>query len=526
MLTHPSVAGKVEQRMAETMGSRDDEEARDEAARDKRFKQESHTQRAHRAGFAGSLLSDLTPLVGQVRTEAHALGSAGRRGEIADHASRIEELAAQAEASLAALARLMAFESHERALDLTMVDLGDVLMSLLAQWKTRAPSHAFELALPGEIPLVSADAQAAEIALNALIEDAVALTAAHGEVHVSIRPELDSVEIALRPQTLRWGYTSTLLDYLDKLGKASDGLEPEVAHARIHFALARAAVERHGGQVWIERDVAGDVALRASWRYVAEREHAAAEAAVGVAHTLGAMPPSPVAQGSRQSVLVWEPESRMARYLRSNLDARLFRPIMSPSLADIPRLIETEEPDLLVLAVVDEDRTRDIVERASRLTQAPVILLAAEYDAEVCAHLLDAGAADYLAKPLHIEELFARIRAALRTGHARESAPHSEGSFHSGELSIDFTQRRVTLGEREIALSKTEFKLLRTLAQNAGKVLSHDWLLERVWGASYRHETEFIWVYIRRLRRKIEPDPKHPRYVLTVPGVGYRLARP
>jgi two-component system KDP operon response regulator KdpE len=154
-----------------------------------------------------------------------------------------------------------------------------------------------------------------------------------------------------------------------------------------------------------------------------------------------------------------------------------------------------------------------------------VLLLAGAYDAEACARLLDAGASDYLAKPIHIDELLARLRAALRRYGPEQAGTSNEPIFRSGELEIDFAQRRVAVGAGEVALSKTEFKLLRVLAQHAGAVLSHDMLLERVWGASYRQETEFVWVYVRRLRRKLEPDPKHPRYVLTVPGVGYRLAK-
>jgi two-component system KDP operon response regulator KdpE len=155
--------------------------------------------------------------------------------------------------------------------------------------------------------------------------------------------------------------------------------------------------------------------------------------------------------------------------------------------------------------------------------QCPIIVLARQSDPLACARALDLGASDWIARPFSAEELFARVRAALRA--QRSAATTSVPAFTTGELSIDFAQRLVTVGGAAVALSKTEYKLLRTLAHHPGMVLAHDMLLERVWGPGYADAVDFVWVYIRRLRRKIEPDPARPRYILTVPGVGYQLAR-
>jgi two-component system KDP operon response regulator KdpE len=139
--------------------------------------------------------------------------------------------------------------------------------------------------------------------------------------------------------------------------------------------------------------------------------------------------------------------------------------------------------------------------------------------------VLDLGAVDYIAKPFGLDELLARIRVALRTHQAMSRTPPKSSRFQSGELVIDFGERRVLVDDRPVALSKTEFKLLRVLAEHAGMVLPHEALLSRVWGLGYSQEVEFVWVYIRRLRKKIEPDPSAPTYIQTVPGVGYRLVR-
>ena len=214
----------------------------------------------------------------------------------------------------------------------------------------------------------------------------------------------------------------------------------------------------------------------------------------------------------------------MQRYLRANLDAQQYRPHIASDLADAERLIDLEDPDLILLDTRFSpgpflETLRHLLEYAT----APVIVLARTHDPVECAHALDMGAVDYLARPLSIDELLARLRVALRMREAVAETQTREPVFERDGLRVDFEQRAVSVEGRPVALSKTEFKLLRVLAQHPAMVLAHEVLLERVWGPGYSNEVEFVWVYIRRLRRKIEPDPSHPRYILTVPGVGYRL---
>ena len=137
---------------------------------------------------------------------------------------------------------------------------------------------------------------------------------------------------------------------------------------------------------------------------------------------------------------------------------------------------------------------------------------------------LDMGADDFVVKPFSMKELLARVRVLLRRRVSGEERA-TESIFTIGDLVIDFAQRQVFVQDRQVQLSRTEYKLLHTLAQNVGRVMTHELLLERVWGAEYNREVDFIWVYISRLRRKIEADPRHPRYILTIPDVGYKLAK-
>ncbi len=134
---------------------------------------------------------------------------------------------------------------------------------------------------------------------------------------------------------------------------------------------------------------------------------------------------------------------------------------------------------------------------------------------------LDAGADDYVEKPFGIDELLARLRAALR-----RAGPSGEPLLEIGELVVDLENRSVAVAGRDVQLTPHEFELLRVLAQNEGKLLTHPTLLREVWGPGYGEESHYLHVYVSQLRRKIERDPARPRYVLTAPGVGYRLVNP
>lgn len=229
---------------------------------------------------------------------------------------------------------------------------------------------------------------------------------------------------------------------------------------------------------------------------------------------------------ARSVALVAHGDTRMARYLRANLEAANFTARTATNLSVALKLIEQEEPDIILLDLaLPDDEGREPLARTLARASAPIIALGQSADPAVCVRALDAGAVDFIALPLSVEETLARVRRALRPHRGQAPEPRQR-IFTCGDLVIDDTQRLVTVAGAPTQLSKTEYRLLRALAQNLGKTLSHETLLAQVWGPAYSQEIEFIWVYIRRLRRKIEPDPARPRYILTAPGVGYRLAQP
>jgi two-component system KDP operon response regulator KdpE len=164
----------------------------------------------------------------------------------------------------------------------------------------------------------------------------------------------------------------------------------------------------------------------------------------------------------------------------------------------------------------------EVCRHARQFTSLPIIVLSAVGEEKRKVEALDLGADDYLTKPFGMSELLARIRAALRRSRPVRIGG-MEGPIVVGDLKIDVARRQVSMSDRDVALTPTEFNLLCQLASGPGRAFTHQALLQQVWGREYFDESEYLHVYIGRLRRKIEPDPAKPAYILTIPGVGYKL---
>jgi two-component system KDP operon response regulator KdpE len=213
-------------------------------------------------------------------------------------------------------------------------------------------------------------------------------------------------------------------------------------------------------------------------------------------------------------------EPAIRRYLTVLLSAHGYTVFEAGSGQAAMAAVLADRPDLLILDLGLPDLDGVEITRLLReWTRMPIIILSVRGQEADKIAALDAGADDYLTKPFGTGELLARMRVALRRAGESGEGP----VFSSGELSVDLARRVVTVGEREVQLTPTEYDLLRVLVTHAGKVLTHHQLLREVWGVGYDQELHMLRVNISNLRRKIEPDPTRPRHILTEPGVGYRL---
>jgi len=222
-------------------------------------------------------------------------------------------------------------------------------------------------------------------------------------------------------------------------------------------------------------------------------------------------------------ILVVDDDPAILKLVCTNLKARGY----SVSTAvDGEESLHAAESDFIDLILLDLMMPKiDGVEVCRRIREwsgVPIIILSARGDEVDKVRCLELGADDYLTKPFGIAELLARIKTALRHGKAGGSEP-AMPNFTCGDLEINFAMRRVTLNDKEVPLTPTEYAVLQHLAVNRNKVLTHTMLLQSVWGQEYSSEKEYLRVFIGRLRKKLEPDPARPRYIQTVPGVGYHI---
>ena len=221
-------------------------------------------------------------------------------------------------------------------------------------------------------------------------------------------------------------------------------------------------------------------------------------------------------------VLIVDDEPETLKYAGANLKARGYEVTTAADGSEALQRADEDVFDLVLLDITMPGPDGFAVCQALRQHSAvPIIMLSARGQEKDKVKALDLGADDYITKPFGIDELLARVRSVLRRG---QQEVHQDEPLTIGDLTIRFGERRVLRGEREIKLTPTEYELLVQLARSAGKVLSHGVLLQRVWGPEYGDESDYLWAYVRRLRRKIEDDPDHPRILLTEPGVGYRLS--
>lgn len=244
----------------------------------------------------------------------------------------------------------------------------------------------------------------------------------------------------------------------------------------------------------------------------------------------GTSTPAEAARPHGVRVLVIDDEPELQRAIRTRLTGGEFAVEGAYDGARGLDLAARWHPDIIILDLSLPDMDGIEVCRQLRTwSQVPIIVLSVRADDADKVTALELGADDYLTKPFSARELVARIRVALRhAAHAASTGAAGDvtARFQTGDLMMDFERRLVSVAGREVHLTPTEYDALKYLAMNAGKVITRRTLLQAVWGPQYASEDQYLYVLVGNLRRKIEPDPSRPRYLLTEPGVGYRLRTP
>ncbi len=417
-------------------------------------------------------------------------------------------------------------------LHLAQVQLPELVRQLVERWQKRTTDHTFVLRIPSDIPAIICDAPRIEQTLNHLLNNAVTYSSKGSPI--TIRIEANEVEVRVSVADEGVGIASEHLDSIfDRFYRVQNSKQ-QTNGSGLGLATARATIEAHSGKIWADSTGVGHGATFYFTLPFAPRvSPMTPQTSPNTSSTTQTLSPEtqqprPLTfkQDKRVRVLLAEGDARMTRYLRNNLEEQQYRVQTVSHGVQFLRQLDLEEPDVILLSTRLADMSGiELLQRLREFSQRPVIMLCDNCDEDERVQLFDFGSDDLVMKPFGMKELLARVRALLRRQSATPELAPSQAIFTTGDLMIDYAQHIVTLQGRAVQLSRTEYKLLSTLAQNVGMVLTHELLLEKVWGPEYNRDIDFIWVYISRLRRKIETDSRHPQYILTVPDVGYKLAK-
>jgi len=225
----------------------------------------------------------------------------------------------------------------------------------------------------------------------------------------------------------------------------------------------------------------------------------------------------------KKRVLVVDDEIGVIRFLRASLEANNYKVLTATDGAQALQTFESELPDLIILDIMmPEINGLEVCRLIREWSYVPIIMLSARPDESDKVKSFDLGADDYVTKPFGVDELMARVRAVMRRTETFASVPN-QPCFISSDLQINFIHRQIIANGKEVKMTPTEFNLIREFVLNAGKVLTYTHLLKKIWGLEYQEEREYIHVLVHRLRTKLEPHPTKPRYIISIPGVGYQF---
>ena len=478
-------------------------------------------------------LQDLAPLdeIDRLRTEFLGLVSHELRGPLAaikGSATTLLEESAQLDAvEMREFHRIIVEQAnHMRGLIGDLLDTGRIesgtlsvapepseVADLVERARTTFVSgggrNAILIDLPAGLPPVMADRRRIAQVLNNLFTNAarhiaesspIRIVAAREEAHVAVSVSDEGPGVA--PERLPHLFQR----------HAGTGEGATAGHG-LGLAICKGLVEAHGGRIRAESAGPGHGATFTFTVPVAGEPAAAA--------TGHATDPSTAAiQDGPPRILVVDDDPKMLHFVRGALSAAGYVPLVTGGPDDLARIIRTEKPQLVLLdLVLPGSDGIELMKQVPELSDLPVIFISAYRRDETVAQALESGATDYIAKPFSPTELVARVRAALRR-HA-EPAP-----FAIGEIAVDYSQRLVTVRGEAVDLTVTEYELLRLLSLDAGRVVTFETLLRRVWAKRENADANLVRIFVRNLRRKLGDDADNPAYIFNVRGVGYRMAQP
>ena len=490
-------------------------------------------------------MQDMTPLEDLERLRAEFLGMVSH--ELRTPLTTIKGSAASALSSTSPFNPAEAYQffriideqaDHMRSLindllDVTRIEAGTLsitpetsgVASLVDQARAAflggGAKNNIEIDLPADLPPVAADRQRVVQVLVNLLSSASKYSPASSTIMVTASQQDSHVAVSVADEGR--GVSAKELPRLFRKFSRINGADgkTEVGGEGLGLSVCKGIVEAHGGRIWAVSDGPG-LGTRFTFTIPVVEEDAI-DAADGP-DELAALPMEAARQRTR--ILAVDDDPQILWYVRHTLSEAGYATIVTGDPEQVERLVEVEKPHLILLDLaLPGTNGFELMKRIADMTDAPVMFLSGHAADQDISRGLEMGAADYVVKPFSPTELVARIKAALRKGAASDRTEPRE-PYVLGDLTINYAERRVSVAGRSVHLSATEYKLLFELSVNAGRVLTHDQLLRRVWDQDNPEGSQLLRTYVTYLRSKLGDDAKSPAYIFTEPRVGYRMAKP
>ncbi len=399
-------------------------------------------------------------------------------------------------------------------------DVNDLVEEAVNSFPQGRSRQTVQVDLPPDLPPIWADSQRVAQVLNNLLSNASKYSLATSPIRVTA--SLQDPYLAVSVMDEGEGVTA---DQLPRLFRKFSrvGLKEVQENVEGHglgLAICKGIVEAHGGRIWGESRGEGTGARFTFTIPIAPD----AEEETPESSTRGIRMTS---AGEQSRVLSIDDDPQILRYIRNTLTDAGYLPIATGNPNEMLHLLELERPHLVLLDVkLPGTSGFELLKSLREISEVPVIFLSGSGGEESVERALEMGASDYIVKPFSPTELIARIETALRKGTGSVVDEERE-PYRTGDLTIDYSSRSVTVGNSPVQLTATEYKVLFELSVNAGRVLTHEQILQRVWGAEYKSdEGHHVRIVVARLRHKLRDDARDPQYIFTEPRVGYRMAKP
>lgn len=478
-----------------------------------------------RSEFLGIVSHELrTPLTAIKGSAATALGSRHPLDDaetrelfeiIDEQADRLRDLADN-------LLDLTRIEAGSLSVNAEPANLPELLQDAKTTFSRSGATQEVLVHVPKDLPPVQADRRRITQVLGNLLGNAAKFSPASDTIGIEV--EHDQIYVTVHVTDRGRGIPKDKLPHLfKKFSRIHDDSRPGLAGTGLGLAICKGIVEAHGGRIWADSPGGGQ---GATFSFSLPISQKAAEKPQPDLSRRDQHVGRVSRSGERTRVLAVDDELQILRYLERSLNEAGYHALVTSQPSAVMNLLETEEPDLVLLDLMLPGTSGlDLLRHIREVSGVPVIFLSARDQDEDMVQALKTGADDYITKPFSPSELLARIEVALRR-RVLPDQTEVRPPYALGNLTVNFARREVTVEVRAITLPATEYKLLYELALHAGLVLTHDQILQRVWGPEYQGETELVRSFIRNLRRKLGDDTRNPRYIFTEPRVGYRMPRP